>query len=175
MGQIMEKLCGMLERQELAEKQVAVPLGSGEHSSSSQLLPRDTGKAPRVIPDSSSPEPPVIPIDERHETIVDDPQHASIITGNELTLKKLEMPIFEGTNVAGWVVRAERYFKYGAIRDQDKLPIATLSIDGEALNWYDWQNDEDPFVDWKDFKSQLLERFADQLAGKVSARLLSLT
>uniref|UniRef100_A0A1J3CMQ5 Retrotransposon gag domain-containing protein n=1 Tax=Noccaea caerulescens TaxID=107243 RepID=A0A1J3CMQ5_NOCCA len=92
-------------------------------------------------------------------------------------LKKIqiEMPVFDGRNVDSWIPRAERYFKIGGFTEAEKLRLAYLSVDGEALSWFNLWERREPFLDWSDFKYRLLERFGDSLesGGEVS-RLLTL-
>ncbi|CAA7030025.1 unnamed protein product [Microthlaspi erraticum] len=92
-------------------------------------------------------------------------------------LKKIqiEMPVFDGRNVDSWILRAERYFKIGGFTEAEKLRLAYLSVDGEALNWFNLWERREPFLDWSDFKSRLLDRFGDSLvSGGGLSRLLTL-
>lgn len=47
------------------------------------------------------------------------------------------MPIFkgeDGENPNGWIHRVERYFVVNRLSEKDKLDIAVLWLEGEALN-----------------------------------------
>lgn len=92
-------------------------------------------------------------------------------------LKKIqiEMPVFEGLNVNLWISRAERYFEIGSFTETEKLRLVYLSVDGEALGWFNFWKLREPFVDWNDFKSRVLNRFGDNLkSGSAMERLLRL-
>lgn len=54
------------------------------------------------------------------------------------------MSIFKGEveeNVDGWLNQVERYFIVNRLMEKDKLDAAVLCLEGEALDWYQWQND----------------------------------
>ncbi|KAL1189067.1 hypothetical protein V5N11_032486 [Cardamine amara subsp. amara] len=124
-----------------------------------------------------------VPVD--HQTLPEEaPTEQSKMVDNSLVdkdmsryiyLKKtrIEMPVFDGHNLNSWIALAERYFKVGNFTEKEKLDILYLSVEGPALNWFNFcDNHEKPFLDWNDFKSRLIERFG----GLRSAfeRLLSL-
>ncbi|CAH8271769.1 unnamed protein product [Arabidopsis lyrata] len=89
-------------------------------------------------------------------------------------LKKVqvEMPVFEGLNVNSWILRAERYFGFGSFTETEKIRLAYMSVQGPALSWFNLCENRNPFVDWHDFKSRLLQRFGD--FRSVMERFLSL-
>lgn len=69
------------------------------------------------------------------------------------------MPVFEGQNPEGWVFRVERYFLMNNLQDLEKLDAAAISLDGEALAWFQWENGRRPMHTWKEFKHRLLNKF----------------
>ncbi|KAK9033095.1 hypothetical protein V6N11_018133 [Hibiscus sabdariffa] len=52
----------------------------------------------------------------------------------EIRPQKLELPIFSGDNPYGWLNRAERYFHFNGIANEDKLEDATVCLDSKAFN-----------------------------------------
>ncbi|KAA0055926.1 transposon Tf2-1 polyprotein isoform X1 [Cucumis melo var. makuwa] len=59
--------------------------------------------------------------------------------------KKVEMPIFNGTDPDSWLFRADRYFKIHNLSDSEKLTVAVISFDGPALDWYRSQEEREVF------------------------------
>ena len=59
--------------------------------------------------------------------------------------KKLELPLFEGDNPHGWLFQAERYFSYCAIAEEDKVMVASIYLEGQALCWFQWVDTKSPF------------------------------
>ncbi|WOH00778.1 hypothetical protein DCAR_0520153 [Daucus carota subsp. sativus] len=58
--------------------------------------------------------------------------------------KKLDLPVFSGTNPDGWILRAERYFHFYRLCDEEQLEAAIVSLDGDALLWYQWEHGRRP-------------------------------
>ncbi|KAJ0261284.1 Retrotransposon gag domain-containing protein [Hirschfeldia incana] len=74
---------------------------------------------------------------------------------------EVEMPSFDGNTqtLNHWIIKAERYFEFGDFTEKEKITISSLSFDGPALNWFVATDRLNPFTDWEDFKTQLVERF----------------
>ena len=50
--------------------------------------------------------------------------------------RRVEMPVFEGGNPEGWVFMVEKFFSIHRLTEMEKLDVATLSFDSEALAWF---------------------------------------
>ena len=57
--------------------------------------------------------------------------------------RKVEMPVFNGTNQDSWLFRADHYFKIHNLMDSKKLTMAAVSFDGPALDWYRSQEERE--------------------------------
>lgn len=57
---------------------------------------------------------------------------------------KLDFPRFCGEEPASWIYKANQYFKYYRIPEQEKLMMASFHTDEEALVWF--QGGEDAGV-----------------------------
>ncbi|XP_010420917.1 PREDICTED: uncharacterized protein LOC104706420 [Camelina sativa] len=79
----------------------------------------------------------------------------------ENLIKNVEMPIFDGAGVYGWVARVERFFRIGGYNDEEKLALISVSLSGEALSWYNWVVNTRQFESWSQFKSSLMLRFGN--------------
>lgn len=78
---------------------------------------------------------------------------------NDALFHRLEMPVFEGSNLEGWVFRAERFFTINRLSELQKLEAASISMDGKALAWFQWENGRQPTCSWSKLKLNLLDRF----------------
>ncbi|KAH0642729.1 hypothetical protein KY289_033703 [Solanum tuberosum] len=58
-----------------------------------------------------------------------------------------------------WISRAERYFTFLGFSEEYWLPLPSLYLDGEALEWFRWLFRNTQFFDWNHFKEKLALRF----------------
>nr|GFA91710.1 ankyrin repeat-containing protein [Tanacetum cinerariifolium] len=87
-----------------------------------------------------------------------EPQEQETHQNSEHRMRKLKMPIFEGDDAHGWIYRVERYFEVQGVIRRERLLAATLCLEGEALAWYRWY-EQQPFESWDHLKEELLDRF----------------
>ena len=73
--------------------------------------------------------------------------------------RRLELPIFEGSDLDGWIFRVEWYFEINGLRIDEKLRAVMVCMEGEALAWYNWEEAHHQFNGWEEFKERLLLRF----------------
>jgi len=59
--------------------------------------------------------------------------------------RSIEIPPFDGTDVRGWLVRIDRYFRVSSIPVGEKLEYAVLALHGEALTWFEWWESQSTF------------------------------
>ncbi|GMN60734.1 hypothetical protein TIFTF001_029824 [Ficus carica] len=93
---------------------------------------------------------------------------------NDALLHRLEMPVFEGSNLEGWVFRAKRFFTINRLSKLQKLEAATISMDGKALAWFQWENGRWPTCSWSILKLNLLDRFRLSEEGSSCEKFLTL-
>lgn len=79
--------------------------------------------------------------------------------GGNWKVEKLDLPVFDGSNPDGWILRAERYFHFYRLGDQEMLEAAVVSLDGDALLWYQFENGRRPIRNWAELKGMLLRQF----------------
>lgn len=82
-------------------------------------------------------------------------------------LRKLDLPIFDGVNPDGWILRAERFFHFYRLSEEEQLKAAIVALNGDALLWYQWAHDRHPITTWAALKGMLLHRFRNQQRGSV--------
>ena len=92
----------------------------------------------------------------------------------ESKLRRLEMPVFVGEDPDGWIFRAERYFSVCRLSEQEKLETAVISLEGEALAWFQWVEGRKPVSSWTELKLGILQRFRISQEGSACERLLAL-
>ncbi|KAA0047238.1 Ty3/gypsy retrotransposon protein [Cucumis melo var. makuwa] len=80
--------------------------------------------------------------------------------------KKVEMPVFDGTDPDSWLFRADRYFKIHNLSDSERLTVAVISFDGPALDWYRSQEEREAFTGWDDLKQKMLESTVEEYRNR---------
>ena len=88
--------------------------------------------------------------------------------------RQVEMPGFDGGNPEGWVFRAERFFFVHRLTDAEKLDVDAISFEGEALAWYQWEDESRKMKSWGELKSRLQDRFGLSQGGSLCERFLAL-
>lgn len=88
--------------------------------------------------------------------------------------RRLEVPVFKGEDVYGWLVRVERYFRLNEIRTQDKVDAVVLALEEKSLNWFQWWKEQAPLRTWEEFKLAVIRRFQPGLLHNPLGPLLSL-
>lgn len=63
-------------------------------------------------------------------------------------MRRMKLPMFAGPNPVGWILRAERYFTHYNLSEEDKMESAVLSLEGDALFWFHWADQEEPITSW---------------------------
>lgn len=53
-----------------------------------------------------------------------------------LSVKKVELPGFTGTDPVGWISRAETYFEVHNTSDELKIKLARLCMEGHTIHWF---------------------------------------
>lgn len=76
----------------------------------------------------------------------------------ELKELRLEIPIFEGHDVAGWIIKVEKYFNKGGVcKEEDQIPKLAQWMSGKAVTWYQlWILVN---LTWGNFKEAILKKF----------------
>lgn len=59
--------------------------------------------------------------------------------------RKVEMPMFDGSNAESWVLRVDQYFELGGFTETEKLHAVRVCFDDDALLWYWWERHRNPF------------------------------
>nr|XP_012570681.1 uncharacterized protein LOC105852001 [Cicer arietinum] len=77
-------------------------------------------------------------------------------------LKKVELPTFEGIDPFGWLNRAGKFFTIQKIKTEERLNLAHISMEGDALHWFQFWLDKNKNAAWKGFSEAILRRFGGE-------------
>lgn len=72
---------------------------------------------------------------------------------------KMEFPKFEGGDPRGWILKAEKYFRYYQTPDELKVDIAAMYLEGDALDLFSWLNNERTLIYWDELVKALQESY----------------
>ncbi|KAL2894117.1 Retrotransposon-derived protein PEG10 [Bienertia sinuspersici] len=87
--------------------------------------------------------------------------------------KKLDLPLFDGNNPDGWIMRAERYFNFYRLGDEEKVEAAVVALEGDALLWFQWENKRRPICRWEEMKCMILRLFRSMSSGTLYEQWLA--
>ncbi|CAM8908260.1 unnamed protein product [Rhodiola kirilowii] len=76
--------------------------------------------------------------------------------------RRLDLPLFQGEDVRGWLNRAERYFMLNNLSEYERLDASVLCFEGKALQWFEWREERQPFANWEELRLALIGRFQGQ-------------
>ncbi|RWV87272.1 hypothetical protein BHE74_00021656 [Ensete ventricosum] len=79
----------------------------------------------------------------------DDPQkHGHITSDLSNPCMKVDFPKWEEGDPIGWILRAERYFRLYRTVDATRVEIATIHLEGDAIQWFNWFNHTHRGLSW---------------------------
>nr|CAD1831413.1 unnamed protein product [Ananas comosus var. bracteatus] len=67
--------------------------------------------------------------------------------------------MFEGENPRNWVRRCEKYFEIYGIKEQQKLELVTMHLEGRADTWFQGYMAEKGVINWALFSEEVCQRF----------------
>ncbi|KAL4578141.1 hypothetical protein LXL04_014260 [Taraxacum kok-saghyz] len=88
--------------------------------------------------------------------------------------RKLELPIFDGKDPDGWIMRAERYFHLNRLTEEEQIEVAIISFKGDALRWFQWEHRRQMIYDWRTLKALMLKQFRSCTVGSLCEQFLAL-
>ena len=77
---------------------------------------------------------------ENHDNFIDENlgftafQNSQV--NNQWKNKKVDIPMFTCEKPDWWILKAERYFTYYNLSEEERMVAAVRSMDGDALAWY---------------------------------------
>lgn len=80
-------------------------------------------------------------------------------------LRELQMPLFNGNNSMGWILEIERCFSFYRLREEDWLEVTVMTLEGDALLWYEWEHRRRPIRDWEELKGLIRRQYRSSMVG----------
>jgi hypothetical protein len=63
---------------------------------------------------------------------------------------KIDFPVFSGGDPRGWVLKAEKYFKFYQTPEDEKVDVASMYLEGDALDLFGWVSADQHIMFWED-------------------------
>ncbi|GKE18502.1 hypothetical protein Tco_1426079, partial [Tanacetum coccineum] len=63
---------------------------------------------------------------------------------------KITFPTFSDGDPRGWILKAEKYFRYYDIPEEEKVDVASMHLEGDALDFYSWAFTNQTMEYWED-------------------------
>lgn len=89
-------------------------------------------------------------------------------------VKKVELPSFTGEDPAGWISRAEIYFRVQDTTPEIKVRLAQLCMEGPTIHFFNSLIGENEDLSWENLKDELLGRYGGHGEGDVYEQLTEL-
>lgn len=87
--------------------------------------------------------------------------------------KKLDMPLFDGTNPDGWILIVERFFSFYGLTEAEKVEATVVALEGSALLWFQWEHRRRPIERWEQVKMLLRRHFRSTSTGTLQEQWLA--
>jgi hypothetical protein len=100
--------------------------------------------------------------------------HTDPLTEFRQSARKVELPSFDGEDPAGWISRAEVYFKVQGTSPEIKVNLAQLCMEGPTIHFFNSLLEEDDLLTWENLKNALLDRYGGN-GGDVYEQLSDLS
>ncbi|WJX52291.1 hypothetical protein P8452_38420 [Trifolium repens] len=100
--------------------------------------------------------------------------HTDPLTEFRQSVRKVELPSFDGEDPAGWISRAEVYFRVQGTSPEIKVNLAQLCMEGPTIHFFNSLLEEDCLLTWENLKNALLERYGGNGGGDVYEQLSDL-
>lgn len=89
--------------------------------------------------------------------------------------RKIDMPIFDGSEPDGWLAKIERYFQIYRLTEEAMLEASAVAMEGDALRWFQWESKRRPIRRWHELKLAILRHFRSSHGGSLYEQWLSTT
>ncbi|GKB31470.1 retrotransposon gag domain, retroviral aspartyl protease, partial [Tanacetum coccineum] len=72
---------------------------------------------------------------------------------------KISFPTFSDGDPRGWILKAEKYFRYYDIPEEEKVDVASMHLEEDALDFYSWASTNQTQEYWEDLVCALQRNF----------------
>ena len=99
---------------------------------------------------------------------------SDVISEFRQSAKRVELPMFDGEDPAGWISRAEVYFRVQDTTPAVKVDLAQLCMEGPTIHFFNSLLNEEEELTWERLKGALVERYGGHGEGDVYEQLTAL-
>lgn len=82
-------------------------------------------------------------------------------------ISEVGMPVFNGSDRDGWILRVEQYFAFYRLTTEEMLEVVVVASEGDAHRWYQCEQKRRPIRFWIDLKVFMLRQFQPTWGGGV--------
>ncbi|KAF5757863.1 putative nucleotidyltransferase, Ribonuclease H [Helianthus annuus] len=72
---------------------------------------------------------------------------------------KIDFPTFSEGDPRGWILKAEKYFRYYNIPAEEQVDVASMHLEGDALDFYSWLSTDQSIEFWEELVQALQKNF----------------
>lgn len=54
----------------------------------------------------------------------------------------MKMPLFEGDDPDGWILRSEKHFTVCRLNEEEKVDTVVVAMEGDAMKWFQREMEE---------------------------------
>ncbi|PWA93151.1 retrotransposon gag domain, Retroviral aspartyl protease [Artemisia annua] len=72
---------------------------------------------------------------------------------------KIDFPTFSEGDPRGWILKAEKYFRYYNVPEEERVDVAAMHLEGDALDLYSWLSSDQNIEYWEDLVRALQKNF----------------
>lgn len=88
---------------------------------------------------------------------------------------KLDLPRFDSSDPHGWIFRAEEYFDFHEMPDDQRVRIVSFTMEDKASEWYQYMKRNRLLGSWQEFQDSLVLRFRPSKFEDYQGKLAKLT
>ncbi|XP_061358911.1 uncharacterized protein LOC133303071 [Gastrolobium bilobum] len=92
-----------------------------------------------------------------------------------LKFVRMEIPLFDGTNLDNWIFKTELFFELQKVPPALKVQLAGLRMEGPASSWFQWTYKGGTIRLWPDFTKALRQRFGVKPHQNITGMLSKVT
>nr|GEU42713.1 retrotransposon Gag domain, retroviral aspartyl protease [Tanacetum cinerariifolium] len=63
---------------------------------------------------------------------------------------KIDFPAYAGGDPRGWILKAEKFFRFYQIPDAEKVDVASMHLEGDALDLFSWLSADQTITLWEE-------------------------
>ncbi|KAD5508160.1 hypothetical protein E3N88_15863 [Mikania micrantha] len=67
---------------------------------------------------------------------------------NRRPYHKIDFPTFSGGDPRGWILKAEKYFRFYNTSEEEKVDVVAMHLEDDALDLYSWLSTEQVITYW---------------------------